>query len=105
MLGRHKVRVNSLYRYQPVLIDHDVPLETGTIVRVINLHGCPPANTMGHCYIEHLGGEFIRLVCTNSLQKPTMSERKMIRRVLTRTKHRIPSTHYIIEYGAGVERT
>ena len=80
-----RVRVNSLYRFQPVLLDASVPLEQGTIVRVINLDGCPKANTMGHCYIEHLGGQFIQLVCTNSLQVLNSQEKRAVKRATTRT--------------------
>ena len=96
-----RVRVNSLYRFHAVFIDRDVPCENGSIVRVINMPGCPKANTMNHCYIEHLGGEFIQLVCCNSLQTLTSYERKSVRRVTTATKHRRPSSHYKMTYGNG----
>jgi hypothetical protein len=96
-----RVRVNSLYRFHPALIDRNVPCEDGSIVRVINMPGCPKANTMGHCYIEHLGGEFIQLVCCGSLQTLTSYERKSVRRVLTPTRHRRPSSHYRMTYGNG----
>ena len=75
----NRVRVGSLYRFHPVFIDRNVPCEDGTIVRVINLYGCPPANTMGQCYIEHLGGEFIQMVCVNSLQVLTSYEKRAVR--------------------------
>jgi hypothetical protein len=97
----NRVRVGSLYRFHPVLIDSRIGLDAGTIVRVINLYGCPPANMMGQCYIEHLGGEFIQMVCVNSLQKLTGYERKQVKRVRTQTKYRSPSTHYAIAYGNG----
>lgn len=93
-----RVRVNSLYRFHPALIDRNVPCEDGSIVRVINLPGCPKANTMGHCYIEHLGGEFIQLVCCGSLQALTGYERRNVKRVTTPAKHRRPSTHYRMTY-------
>lgn len=64
----NKVVVGRRYRYVPVMLDKmDWDIPEGTIVRVVNQHGCPPANTMGHCYIETLEGKFIGLVCTNSL--------------------------------------
>jgi hypothetical protein len=44
-------------------------LQRGDVVRVVNLHGCPPANTMGHCHVETLAGEFAGLVFCNSLQR------------------------------------
>jgi len=52
-----KVKVGKLYVYMPVPLDAADPpkmrpgLEEGQLVRVVNLPGCPPANTMGHCYI------------------------------------------------------
>ncbi len=66
-----KVRVNSLYTYDPVLLDRtaNLPISKDDIVRVINLHGCPPANTMGHCYVaDPETGHFIGMVCCNSLE-------------------------------------
>lgn len=68
---RNHVRVNSVYRYQPVLIDkinEPYDVREGDLVRVVNLPGCPKANTMGHCHVLHLDGRFAGLVCTNSLQ-------------------------------------
>ena len=70
-----KVRVNSRYVYQPVGMDKFDPpygieagiLREGEIVKVVNKYGCPPANTMGHCYINNQEGEFCGLVCTQSL--------------------------------------
>jgi len=65
-----KVRVGSLYAYNPVgldLWDSRVDCPVGQVVRVVNKYGCPRANTMGHCYIEHEDGEFIGLVLCNSL--------------------------------------
>jgi hypothetical protein len=65
-----KVRVKSIYAFQPVgldLFDNPLPIPSGSIVRVVNKFGCPPANTMGHCYIEHLDGKFIGMCLCNSL--------------------------------------
>jgi hypothetical protein len=66
-----KVRVGSKYLYNPVPLDILNPpaggLEKGDILKVINLLGCPRANTMGHCYVEKEDGLFGGLVCTNSL--------------------------------------
>ncbi len=45
-----------------------IPGDDETDIRVINLSGCPRANTMGHCYVETLQGVFLGLVCTHSLQ-------------------------------------
>jgi hypothetical protein len=57
-----RVRVNSIYRYNPV--GWDVfrkclgnTLTPGQLVRVINLPGAPPANTMGQCYVAILKRE------------------------------------------------
>jgi hypothetical protein len=97
-----RVKVNSLYRFEPVLMDRDTRnVETNDIVRVINLYGCPPANTMGQAYIQHLGGEFIQMVCTGSLVPLTATEKKYVRRVTTKTAHRIPSTRYNLDLGEG----
>ena len=68
-----KVRVNSLYQYQPCLldkIDGRTGLQPGDRVKVINLRGCPPANTMGQCYVgDPVTGKFIGMVATASLVK------------------------------------
>ena len=65
-----KVMVGSKYIYDPVSLDRTNPpfgeLKQGDEVKVINKYGCPPANTMGMCYVE-LNGVFMGMVCTNSL--------------------------------------
>ena len=88
-MANRKVRVGQVFFYVPTLLDRTSPtyayIPDGTKVRVINLHGAPKANTMGHCYIELLEDEhgnpyekrpaprgephqpFGGLVCTNSL--------------------------------------
>lgn len=66
-----KVRVNSEYYYNPVgmdIWDSRTTLKKGDKVKVENLRGCPPANTMGHCYVT-LNGQFAGLVLCNSLTK------------------------------------
>ena len=71
----HRVTVNKLYEYRPVGVDMIDPpygveiglLESGDIVRVINIFGTPPVNTMNHCYIESINGDFLGMVCCNSL--------------------------------------
>ena len=67
-----KVRANAIYRYNPVLLDQidgRTSLKTGDLVRVVNLPGCPRANTMGHCHVADPNtGHFIGLVCCNSLE-------------------------------------
>jgi len=68
-----RVRVKSIYVYDPVpldLIDGRTEAKKGDIVRVINKHGAPKANTMNHCYIETIEGKFLGLVCCDSLEKP-----------------------------------
>lgn len=66
-----RVGANSLYRFNPCgwdVLDPKTDLKKGDIVRVKNLHGCPPCNTMSHCHVVHPEtGEFIGLVHTNSL--------------------------------------
>jgi hypothetical protein len=69
-MATRKVRVGQVFIYNPVLIDKINPpynVAFGDVVRVINKYGCPPANTMGHRYVEHLDGQFAGLVATNSL--------------------------------------
>jgi len=66
-----KVRKGRIYRFRACLIDiadrrANTPAN-GTLVRVCHPHGCPPPNTMGHCHVETLDGEFIGLVACNSL--------------------------------------
>jgi hypothetical protein len=66
-----KVRVNSEYYYNPVGMDKwdsRTTLKKGDKVKVVNLRGCPPANTMGHCYVNH-NGKLAGLVLCNSLTK------------------------------------
>lgn len=71
-----RVRVNSKYFYHPVPMDRFNPpygvtagyMKAGDEVKVVNQHGCPPANTMGMCYVEK-DGQFCGMVCTNSLTK------------------------------------
>ena len=66
-----KVRANAVYIYNPTgadLWDARTDLKEGTMVRVINLPGCPRANVMGHCHVAHPEtGRFIGLVLTSSL--------------------------------------
>lgn len=68
----NRVRVGSRYVFEPVLFDRlnppaNIALEPGDVVTVINLHGAPPANAMGMCYVA-LDGTFAGMVCTNSLR-------------------------------------
>ena len=69
-----RVRVGARYVFQPIVLDQltcwgvlQGLLHEGDVVRVVNLQGCPPANIMGHCYIEK-DGQFCGLVSTYSLQ-------------------------------------
>lgn len=64
-----KVRANSQYIYYPNFLDRTdgrTGLVAGDIVTVVNLPGCPKANTMQHCHVEK-AGRFAGLVHTNSL--------------------------------------
>ena len=68
----NKVRVGSTYIYDPVLFDVTnrvgLPsLNKGDTVKVVNQYGCPPAGTMGQCYVER-DGQFMGMVCVNSLR-------------------------------------
>lgn len=67
-----KVRVNSEYIYHANLLDATdgrTNLKNGEQVRVVNMQGCPPANTMSHCYVVRSNDvdTFVGLVHTNSL--------------------------------------
>ena len=70
-----RVIVGRTYHYVPVLIDRMNPpiavglgrLQFGDVVKVVNLPGCPKANTMGHAHFTSADGEFGGLCCTNSL--------------------------------------
>lgn len=68
-----RVRVNSIYRFNPGFMDRNSGIAPNALVRVVNLHGCPPANTMGQCYIvpatnaRNDNRDFV-MVCTSSLE-------------------------------------
>ena len=65
-----KVKANSYYKYNPVGLDRwdsRTNLESGDIVQVKKIPGCPPPNTMGHCHV-YFDGKFAGLVLTNSLE-------------------------------------
>lgn len=67
-----KVIVGRVYKFVPVgldIWDSRAKVKAGTNVKVINMFGCPPANTNGHCYIATLDGKFAGLVLTASLVK------------------------------------
>lgn len=70
-----KVRVNSTYRFEPngwdTLRATGNLVKAGDLVKVINLPGCPPANTMGQCYVTLVGdsSKAFQLVSTGSLVK------------------------------------
>jgi len=65
-----KVRVNHTYFFVANLLDAcdgRTDLTEGEEVRVVNLPGCPKANTMSHAHVERLDGRWGGLVHTNSL--------------------------------------
>lgn len=64
-----RVRANSFYVYVPNSwdrFDARTDLQSGDLVQVRNLLGCPPANTMTHAHVFK-DGKFAGLVCTDSL--------------------------------------
>jgi hypothetical protein len=71
MVKLHRVRVGTTYRFHPAGMDRWSPvhqgLKDGDLVTVVNLHGAPKANTMGHCYVNKQDGTFGGMVLTNSL--------------------------------------
>ncbi len=73
-----KVRANSQYIFYPNLLDRidgRTDLVPGDIVTVVNLPGCPSANTMNHAHVN-LNGRFAGIVHTNSLH--SMSDRRLV---------------------------
>lgn len=66
-----RVTANREYIYYPNLLDRidgRTSLCPGSIVKVVNLPGCPRANTMNHCHVaDPATGAFIGLVHCNSL--------------------------------------
>lgn len=71
-MATRKVRVGQKLIYRPNLFDvlkGPDTLKDGDHVQVVNLHGCPPANTMGMCYVKRVdvNEKFAGMVCTNSL--------------------------------------
>ena len=68
---RRRVVAGRTYRYNPVGLDRwdaRTNLQPGELVRVANLPGCPPANTMRHCHVYRLDGTFAGLVLCSSLE-------------------------------------
>lgn len=73
-----KVRAGAKYIYYPNFLDKvdgRTALVPGSIVTVVNLHGCPRANTMGHAHVNY-GGVFAGLVHTNSLY--SMKDKQLV---------------------------
>ena len=72
-----RVKAKSVYIFRPSIWDSIDPpvgvrrgeLKPGDSVRVVNMPGCPRANTMGHCHVETIGGLFAGLVSTDSLER------------------------------------
>ena len=73
-----RVRANGIYRFtagnfmdRNAKLTDGCPLEAGDLVQVINLPGCPPANTMGQCYVRLVGdsSKAFAMVSTSSLEK------------------------------------
>lgn len=70
-MATNRVRTGSEYYFNPVAMDRFDPktdLMKGDRVKVVNLRGCPPANTMGHAHVTK-NGQFAGLVHCNSLSK------------------------------------
>ena len=66
-----KVKAGNTYTYNPTGMDNLFPVceaEKGQKVQVVNLHNAPKANTMGQCHIQTVGGEFLGMCSTNSLE-------------------------------------
>ena len=68
-----KVKAGRTYSYDPVGWDQlDRPYGDpipGALLIVVNLPGCPPANSMNHCHVNFAeSGNFAGLVHCNSLR-------------------------------------
>jgi hypothetical protein len=67
-----RVTAGKTYTFNPAGMDQWDPsceAEEGQKVTVVNLPGCPKANTMGHCHIQDSESEeFLGLCLTNSLK-------------------------------------
>lgn len=73
-----KVRTGARYIYDPVgldIWDARTDLKRGQVVQVVKLQGCPPPNTMGHAHVA-VNGQFVGLVCCNSLLPLNSKEAK-----------------------------
>lgn len=69
-MATNRVKVGAHYIYSPNLLDLSdgrTSLQDGEEAIVVNLHGAPKANTMGHCHVNRLDGSFAGLVHCNSL--------------------------------------
>jgi hypothetical protein len=65
-----RVRAGSRYRFDPCPLDLLHPCssaDSGDVVQVVKLPGCPPPNTMGQCHIQSAEGKFLGMVSTASL--------------------------------------
>jgi len=63
--GRYVFWAAGMDRFDPAHLG----LEDGQEVRVVHPRGCPPPNTMGHCHVEDLAGNFMGLVQCDSLNQ------------------------------------
>lgn len=86
-----KVTANRNYIFYPNMLDRidgRTNLVPGTIVKVVNLPGCPRANTMGHAHVADKNtGKFIGLVCTNSLH--SLSDANLVADAIKRDLERM----------------
>jgi hypothetical protein len=87
-----RVRVNSTYIFKANGWDtfdakHNGYLSDGDLVRVVDLHGCPKANTMGQCYVRKVGdtSNAFAMVSTGSLSVPADRKRANDNRRAMRT--------------------
>ena len=71
--AHERVKAGCVYYFVPNLLDRidgRTDLNHGDKVRVVNLPGCPKANTMAHYHVaDPETGRFIGLVHVNSLHR------------------------------------
>jgi len=90
-----RVHVGSVYIYHACGFDRTLPpydMQEGDIVEVRNIHGCPPANTLGHCYVFHHNGRFGGLVQVASLSPVSRKIRAQWRRQPGARRGIVPTT-------------
>jgi hypothetical protein len=104
-MATHKVRVGTEYIFYANLLDYEHRHLNGRVLRVVNCHGCPPANTMGHAYVEYASDRYPSgveraLVSTNSLY--TFADKQLVLDALKKDADRLGESQALVESGVAV---